>query len=134
MTKNLVGFKKEFAQSQGDFTNMLKEQNRLCIDLKSAKIQIKSLHSQNIEKNLKLQRVKAELNQYDLKYRKPELEFVREHKQRKHAWEKRQKTITNGINKQKPALAIEVFETHGSTRLKMCRLLEQQQRHLTINY
>ena len=43
LTKNLAGSKKKLAQSQGEFTNMQKEQIHLRIDLKLTEAQIKSL-------------------------------------------------------------------------------------------
>ena len=64
---------------------MLKEQNCLCIDLESAKAQIKSLHSQNLANKMELQCGKAELNHYDPKYKRPDPKIVQEREQRRHA-------------------------------------------------
>ena len=49
---------------------MQKEQNRLQIDLKSAKTQINILFSQNFAKNSELQRAKAKLEMYNLEYKR----------------------------------------------------------------
>ena len=43
MTKDLAGAERELAQSQGEFTDMQKEQDRLRIDLELAEARIKSL-------------------------------------------------------------------------------------------
>ena len=86
---------------------MQKERDCLQKDPKSAKAHIQDLCRQNLEKDLKLQRAKAKLNQYDLKYRKPELELVWEHEQRRHAWKKHQKAIIQWDEQAKASISNE---------------------------
>ena len=83
MTKDLVGSKKEFAQSQGRFINMLKEQDCLRIDLELAEAQIESLHSQNLANKSELQHAKAKLNIYNPQY-KCDPKFKQQYEKHRH--------------------------------------------------
>ena len=70
---------------------MQKELDRLRGDLELAKAQIESLHTKNLAKDSELQRAKAKLNQYNLRYERPESELIRKREQcwraQKKCWE-----------------------------------------------
>ena len=62
---------------------MQKKRDCLQIDLKSAETRIDTLLSQNLAKDLELQRAKAKLNMYDFEYKcNPEIKQQREKRKR----------------------------------------------------